>query len=84
MESAPQLVLQIYILIRDPHAVKLTQADIVGDEQVDPILKITILVVSILSSLVSLAWSLVVYQRSLRYVQRVRLNYVLSKHFFHS
>ncbi len=67
MESAPQLVLQIYILIRDPHAVKLNEKDIVGDASVDPVLKVSILAVSILSSLISLAWSLVVYHRSLRW-----------------
>ncbi len=58
--------LQIYILIKDPHAVKLNDSDTVGDSQVDPITKITILIVSVMSSLVSLAWSLVVYHRSLR------------------
>ncbi len=73
MESAPQLVLQIYILIRDPHAVRLSEGDIVGDAKVDPIIKISVLAVSILSSLVSLAWSLVVYHRSLRFVNSKKL-----------
>lgn len=70
MESAPQLVLQIYILIKDPHASKLLDKDsklVDGDIDTDVIVKSTILVVSVISSLVSLAWSLVVYHRSLRY-----------------
>ena len=67
MESAPQLVLQIYILINDPHAIQLKEKTIVADPTVDPILKTTILVASVIASLVSLAWSLVVYHRSLRY-----------------
>jgi len=66
MESAPQLVLQIYILIKDPHANRINNAHII-DEGVDPYLKLTILALSVTSSLVSLAWSLVVYHRSLRY-----------------
>ena len=64
MESAPQLVLQIYILIRDPHAIQINEME--NKSPVDPIIKITILVVSVISSLISLAWSLVVYHRSLR------------------
>ncbi|XP_023324676.1 XK-related protein 4 isoform X2 [Eurytemora carolleeae] len=66
MESAPQLVLQIYILIKDPHANRINNAQLI-DEGIDPYLKLTILVLSVTSSLVSLAWSLVVYHRSLRY-----------------
>jgi len=73
MESAPQLVLQIYILIKDPHANRINQAEIV-DEGVDPYLKLTILVLSVTSSLVSLAWSLVVYHRSLRYTFQHKKN----------
>ena len=34
---------------------------------INPVLKLSILVMSVTSSLVSLAWSLVVYHRSLRY-----------------
>lgn len=63
MESAPQLILQIYILIRDPGSITLnTSPD-------DPahLIKSSILVISVISSLFSLAWSLVVYHRSLRY-----------------
>lgn len=66
MESAPQLVLQIYILLKDPHAIQLNERRIVEDEWVDPILKTTILCASVLASLISLAWALVVYHRSLR------------------
>jgi len=61
MESAPQLVLQIYILIKDPASVSMNNSELNDD------LKKTILCVSVISSLVSLAWSLVVYHRSLRY-----------------
>ena len=75
MESAPQLVLQIYILIRDPRAAKIgaiteeTSANLEESENpdVNRILKSTILIVSVIASLISLAWSLVVYHRSLRY-----------------
>ena len=77
MESAPQLVLQIYILLKDPHASRIYPYkhpvdsddnhhadDILDDESgVNPVLKLTILVMSVASSLVSLAWSLVVYHR---------------------
>ena len=79
MESAPQLVLQIYILLKDPHASRLypykrppdtdvidhDHADDIIDEEsgVNPSLKLSILVMSIASSLISLAWSLVVYHR---------------------
>ena len=66
MESAPQLVLQIYILLVDPHAVQLNERTIVDDQWVDPILKTSILCASVLASLISLAWALVVYHRSLR------------------
>lgn len=67
MESAPQLVLQIYILIKDPHATGMRQTHLIaGDEVADSLLKSTILVASVISSLISLAWSLVVYHRSLR------------------
>eukprot|EP00088_Acartia_fossae_P004312 TRINITY_DN11844_c0_g1_i5.p1 TRINITY_DN11844_c0_g1~~TRINITY_DN11844_c0_g1_i5.p1 ORF type:complete len:588 (-),score=83.91 TRINITY_DN11844_c0_g1_i5:364-2127(-) len=66
MESAPQLVLQIYILIKDPYANRINSAELVN-EGVDPYLKLIILVLSVTSSLISLAWSLVVYHRSLRY-----------------
>lgn len=65
MESAPQLVLQIYILLKDPHAVQLNEK-----KWVDPILKTSILSASVLASLISLAWALVVYHRSLRYFNR--------------
>jgi len=73
MESAPQLVLQIYILIKDPHANRINNTQLV-DEGVDPYLKLTILVLSVTSSLVSLAWSLVVYHRSLRYTFQDKKN----------
>eukprot|EP00095_Tigriopus_kingsejongensis_P001254 maker-scaffold374_size191929-snap-gene-0.33 protein:Tk01254 transcript:maker-scaffold374_size191929-snap-gene-0.33-mRNA-1 annotation:"hypothetical protein DAPPUDRAFT_43071" len=56
MESAPQLVLQLYILIRDPDAIQLYNEEFVGDEAVDPILKLSILSLSVISSLTSLAW----------------------------
>ena len=46
---------------------RINNAELV-DEGVDPYLKLTILVLSVTSSLVSLAWSLVVYHRSLRFV----------------
>lgn len=59
MESAPQLILQIYILIRDPGTYVL-------DNQ-EHMIKSWILAISIVSSLFSIAWSLVVYHRSLRY-----------------
>jgi hypothetical protein len=58
-------VLQIYILIKDPYANRIHKTQLV-DEGVDPYLKLLILVLSVASSLVSLAWSLVVYHRSLR------------------
>jgi hypothetical protein len=73
MESAPQLVLQIYILIRDPQAAKISGtnndggSDPVEGEETNQFLKYTLLIVSVVSSLISLAWSLVVYHRSLRY-----------------
>jgi len=41
---------------------------------VDPIVKISVLVVSVLSSLFSLAWSLVAYHRSLRYAYHDKAN----------
>ena len=69
MESAPQLVLQIYILIKDPHANKLNDNEY-NTLIKDPFLKTSIFGISIISSLVSLAWSLVVYHR-----------YVKIKHF---
>jgi hypothetical protein len=65
MESAPQLVLQIYILIKDPYANRINKVELVN-EGVDPYLKLVILILSVTSSLISLAWSLVVYHRSLR------------------
>ena len=37
-------------------------------EETNQFLKYTLLIVSVVSSLISLAWSLVVYHRSLRYV----------------
>ena len=90
MESAPQLVLQIYILLRDPHAAKVfptkvphpdhdhpgfeDQAPIDISSGVNPYLKLSILVLSVMSSLVSLAWSLVVYHRSLRYTYPHKTN----------
>ena len=87
MESAPQLVLQIYILLKDPHASRIypykppvegvegvlvdrvhhDHEDDITEEGVNPVLKLSILVLSVASSLISLAWSLVVYHRSLRY-----------------
>merc|ERR1719430_1142354 len=79
MESAPQLVLQIYILLKDPHASRIypykhveggaevDHSEDVVEPGVNPVLKLSILVMSVTSSLVSLAWSLVVYHRSLRY-----------------
>jgi len=73
MESAPQLVLQIYILIKDPYANRISQAKLV-DDGVDPYLKLIILVLSVTSSLISLAWSLVVYHRSLRYTVQHKNN----------
>jgi len=73
MESAPQLVIQIYILINDPHANRINDAKIMN-EKVDPVLKLTILALSVASSLVSLAWSLVVYHRSLRYTYQNKKN----------
>ena len=67
MESAPQLVLQIYILIKDPSSMSINEGQLAEDKVADQWLKTTILCVSVISSLVSLAWSLVVYHRSLRY-----------------
>jgi len=79
MESAPQLVLQIYILLKDPHASRIypykhaedgddiDHSEDIVEPGVNPVLKLSILVMSVTSSLVSLAWSLVVYHRSLRY-----------------
>jgi len=82
MESAPQLVLQIYILLKDPHASRIypykppveglehvnhDHEQDVSEDGVNPVLKLSILVLSVASSLISLAWSLVVYHRSLRY-----------------
>ena len=67
MESAPQLVLQLYILLADKKVVRgeveTIEMNFTGDGQ---ILSVTLIVLSIVSSLVSLAWSLVVYHRSLR------------------
>lgn len=87
MESAPQLVLQMYILIRDPHAIQLYNREFVGDEAVDPILKLSILCLSVISSLISLAWSLVVYHRSLRYTytdkENIRLAGSICQFFWH-
>ena len=90
MESAPQLVLQLYILLKDPHASRIyphqpTAAELgegLGAELgpiagVDPMLKLSILVLSVSSSLVSLAWSLVVYHRSLRYTYPTKQNITL-------
>lgn len=71
MESAPQLVLQIYILIKDPHASSITEAEYIhNNQEANAILKYSLLFASILSSLVSLAWSLVVYHRSIRSAKR--------------
>jgi hypothetical protein len=67
MESAPQLVLQIYILLKDRHAAQLSAKTLVDDPEENSIIKISIFSASVLSSLISLAWSLVVYHRSLRY-----------------
>ena len=65
MESAPQLILQIYILIRDPNSIALDEES--ETDETRHMIKSSILVVSVVSSLFSLAWSLVVYHRSLRY-----------------
>ena len=94
MESAPQLVLQIYILLKDPHASKIYpykppveglemvehdhSEDIPDPTGVNPMLKLSILVMSVCSSLVSLAWSLVVYHRSLRYTYPNKKNINLA------
>ena len=91
MESAPQLVLQLYILLKDPHASRIypyrPPADGIGDHDhsedvvepgVNPVLKLSILVMSVASSLVSLAWSLVVYHRSLRYTYQHKKNISLA------
>ena len=43
-----------------------TSAALVEAEETNEILKYSLLVVSVVSSLISLAWSLVVYHRSLR------------------
>lgn len=79
MESAPQLVLQLYILLKDPHASRIYpykpprtpeynhEEDQYSIPGINPYFKLSILVMSITSSLISLAWSLVVYHRSLRY-----------------
>jgi len=45
----------------------LNETELVANQQVDHFLKDSILVISVLSSLLSLAWSLVVYHRSLRF-----------------
>lgn len=66
MESAPQLVVQIYILIKDPHANRMKEI-LDQNQEINPYLKLSILALSVATSLVSLAWSLVVYHRSLRY-----------------
>jgi len=91
MESAPQLVLQLYILLKDPHASRIypykPPGEGVGDHDhsedviepgVNPVLKLSILVMSVASSLVSLAWSLVVYHRSLRYTYQHKKNISLA------
>ncbi len=66
MESAPQLVLQIYILLKDRHAAQLDEKTFVNNEDENRIIKISIFSASVFASLISLAWSLVVYHRSLR------------------
>jgi len=90
MESAPQLVLQIYILLKDPHASRIypykppvegmdvDHTEDVLEPGVNPVLKLSILVLSVTSSLISLAWSLVVYHRSLRYTypHKKNINFV--------
>merc|ERR1712242_621359 len=92
MESAPQLVLQIYILLKDPHASRIypykppdegigvehDHSEDVIEPGVNPVLKLSILVMSVASSLVSLAWSLVVYHRSLRYTYQHKKNISLA------
>ena len=55
---------QIYILIRDPRITLHLEENPNSEKD---LIKESILVISILSSLCSLAWSLVVYHRSLRY-----------------
>ena len=74
MESAPQLVLQIYILIKDPHAIGIDERNLARDSARDSALKNLILVVSVISSLFSLAWSLVAYQRNIRYTYPEKKN----------
>ncbi len=61
------LLLQIYILIKDPGSLKLNDEKMADNATVDIVLKDVILIISVVSSLFSLAWSLVVYHRSLRY-----------------
>jgi len=91
MESAPQLVLQIYILLKDPHAGRIfpvkaptgedvhhpifeAEAPLDISSGVNPYLKLSILALSVTSSLISLAWSLVVYHRSLRFTFQNKKN----------
>ena len=91
MESAPQLVLQLYILLKDPHASRIypykppvegmgdhDHSEDVTEPGVNPVFKLSILVMSVASSLVSLAWSLVVYHRSLRYTYQHKKNISLA------
>ena len=88
MTSELPQVLQIYILLKDPHAGKVfpvkaphpdgltthphfEQEDTIDlSSGVNPYLKLSILVLSVSSSLVSLAWSLVVYHRSIRFADK--------------
>ena len=59
------IFLEIYILIKDPDVVNSTHLE--TDLETNLPIKKWILVISIVSSLCSVAWSLVVYHRSLRY-----------------
>merc|ERR1712179_610769 len=61
MESAPQLVKHV------EGGADVDHSEDVVEPGVNPVLKLSILVMSVTSSLVSLAWSLVVCHRSLRY-----------------
>lgn len=68
MEAAPQLVLQVYILVSDHH----------HQDQPHSTLSSSLQGIAIASSLFSLAWSLCSYQRSLRYSLPAKRNLNLS------